>query len=140
MYSRSLNNLQHSNTKGSGSCPVVSRRLVGPVKTFAAKRIAALSFDGQSSSEVCAISINARKPGILWRRALCPTERIAKYNSSGRPIAYVDRKKWGGVSFLVSDFVCHKACCGHPQDDEDDLAVFLDAARCIEVGKLGLGA
>ena len=65
MYSRSPTNLKDSDAKGSGSCTVVSRRFVGPVKTFAAKRIAARSFDRQSSSEVCAISITARKPGIL---------------------------------------------------------------------------
>ena len=78
MYSRSPTNLKHADATGSGSCTVVSRRFVGPVKTFAAKRIAARSSDRQISSEVCAIPITAREPGILWRRALCPTERIAK--------------------------------------------------------------
>ena len=54
-------------------------------------------------------------------------------------------KKCGGDTthlfhLLASDLVSHKAGYGHPQDDEGDLAVFLVAARCIEVGKLGPGA
>ena len=83
-YSSSLTSLQHADATGSGSYPVVARRLVGPVSTPAANRMAARSSCRQSSSDFCAISIMvwARGPGILWRRAACPISSIARYSSS----------------------------------------------------------
>ena len=40
---------------------------------------------------------------------------------------------------LLGESVGQQAGRGHPQDDEDDLAVFLAVTRVIKVGELGLG-
>ena len=79
-YSISPSSLQQADATGSGSCPVVSRSLVGPANTIAVKRIAALSSRCQSSRDFCAISIIvwARGPGILRQRVQWPTSSIAK--------------------------------------------------------------
>ena len=79
-YSSSPMSLQHADATGSGTCPDVARRLVGPVSIPAAKHIAVFSSCRQSSSDFCAISIMvwARGPGILWRRAQKPTSSIAQ--------------------------------------------------------------
>ena len=71
MYSNSLISLQHADATGSGSCPVVSRRFVGPERTPVAKRIAALSSRCQSSRDFCAISI------IVWARNLVVAGAVA---------------------------------------------------------------
>ena len=39
---------------------------------------------------------------------------------------------------ILGELIGHKAGCGHPQDDEGDLAVFLVTARRVEVSDLGL--
>ena len=93
-YSSSLTSLQHAEATGSGSCPVVARRLVWPASSPATKRIAVFSSCRQSSSDFCAISIMlwVRGPGILWRRAACPTASIARYSSSAALLAYSLRR------------------------------------------------
>ena len=55
-YSISPSSLQQADATGSGSCPVVSRSLVGPANTIAAKSIAALSSRRQSSRDFCDIN------------------------------------------------------------------------------------
>ena len=88
MYSRSPSSLQHADATGSGSCPVVARRLVGPANTLRANLTMILSSSRQSSRDFRAISIIvwARGPGILWWLAQWPTSSITENSSSGNPI------------------------------------------------------
>ena len=104
-YSTSPISLQHAEATGSDSCPVVSRRLVGPVNTIVAKRIATLSSRRQSSRDFRAISIIvwARGPGILWWLAQWPTSSITENSSSGNPIfGYICVAKNQGENLLAS--------------------------------------
>ena len=130
-YSSSLTSLQHADATGSGSCPVVARRLVGPARTPAANRMAARSSCRQSSSDFCSISIMvwARGPGILWRRAACPTSSIARYSSSA------------SIASIFPTLKKFKRAMKHGLLGESvgDLAVFLAVTRVIKVGELGLG-
>ena len=99
MYSRSPSSLQHADATGSGSCPVVARRLVGPANTLRANLTMILSSSRQSSRDFRAISIIvwARGPGILWWLAQWPTSSITENSSSGNPIfGYICVAKSGG--------------------------------------------
>ena len=66
------------------SCVAKQQEVDGPASIPALKRIAVFSSHRQSSSDFCATSITvwARGPGILWRRAVCLTSSIALYSSS----------------------------------------------------------
>ena len=55
-YSTSPSNLQHVEATGSGSCPVVARRLVGPANTLRANLTMILSSSRQSPRDFCAVS------------------------------------------------------------------------------------
>ena len=99
MYSRSPSSLQHADATGSGSCPVVARRLVGPANTLRANLTMILSSSRQSSRDFRAILIIvwARGPGILWWLAQWPTSSITENSSSGNPIfGYICVAKSGG--------------------------------------------
>ena len=120
-----------------------ARRFIGPAKTFVAKRIAARSSDRQSSSEVCAIPITAREPGIFVAASAVPHRKNCKielFRETHRLRARIKAGKMGRGHLLASDLVSHKAGYGHPQDDKGDLAVFLVAARRVKVWELGPGA
>ena len=118
-YSSSLTS-QHADATGSGSCPVVARRLVGPASTPAANRMAARSSCRQISSDFCAISIMvwARGPGILWRRAACPTSSIARYSSSASIASIFPTSKTFKRAIkhgLLGESVGHQPGRGHPR-------------------------
>ena len=138
-YSSSPMSLQHADATGSGSCPVVTRRLVGPASIPAAKRIAVFSSCRQSSSDFCAISID----GV--------GQRAGDFVAAG---AVADLKHWAvklfgkthdirsqktGFKLKRASLLSELVGSGHPQDDKGDLTVFLAATRVIKVASWGSG-
>ena len=131
--------LQHADATGSGSCPVVARRLVGPASIPAAKRIAIFSSCRQSLKYIDH-GVDRRAGDFVEVGAVADLEHCA-IKLFGKTHDIMSQKTGFKLkrASLLNELVGYKAGRGHSQNHEGNFAVFLVVTRVIKDGELGLG-